>query len=166
MATDLDRVVARLRQIEAEKRAVSSDQELEAALDPFRGKGPLRVRCGKRGCSWTLSWWAFPVAGTHVVFQAHGPRKPHLQGEGIPSEQLRPQPPPPFDDWSVGHWDGMNPSPLADPSGAQQRLTFKCQKCGSAYTLTMARMIQFLAQALARNQPEIVLPHGGRRTRK
>lgn len=166
MATDLERVIERLRQIEAEEGTVSSDPELSEAIEPFRGKGPLRVRCGKRGCSRTISWWAFPAAGTHVVFQAHGPRKPHLQGEGIPPEQLGPQPPPPFDVWSVGPWDGMNPSPLADPSGAQQRLTFRCELCGSAYTLTMARMIQFLAQALARGQPEIVLPHGGRRPRK
>ena len=42
---------------------LASDEQLNAALDPFRGRGPYPVHCGVVGCNRRVSWWALPVRG-------------------------------------------------------------------------------------------------------
>lgn len=162
---DIETLLRLLRGVSKEEGDTLSDERLSAAIDPFRGKGPARVTCGKKGCSRTISWWAFPVRGSRVVFQAHGPRRASVRKDEIPPEQLRSQPPAPFDEWSIAPWDGIDPSTTADETGELQRLTFTCPRCGSNYTLTMETMIELLAEALTKRRPEVGLPRGGRRPR-
>ncbi len=194
-------VFGRLNELAKRPADVLDDPELNAALDAFRGRLPIRVECGGK-CRRKISWWGlpvrgepgwtppprsparrllgsavpavagpktgyiygvgpWPVAGARVIYTTQGPRKPNLWGPRIPAGQLRPQPPHPYDVWSVQRFAG----PLveqSDPRGLGLRHTFTCQnkKTPHTYPITNAKMLMFLVRTYANDWETITLPSG------
>jgi hypothetical protein len=62
MKLDPLRVLRRLDELAEQPADMLTDYELNAALDPFRGRMPIRVECGGK-CRRKISWWGLPVAG-------------------------------------------------------------------------------------------------------
>ena len=120
------------------------DPHLNELLQPLRGIGPFRVHCPR--CGRTFSWWAIHPTAPRVVFYDKGPRRPGVRRDVIPKSELGPQPPPPFDDWSLGPSDGIDSAVNADPTGGQRRFSFVCE-CGASYTYTMATMLRMFVEA-------------------
>jgi hypothetical protein len=56
-----------------EEEELLSNESLNAALDPFRGVGPISVHCGLEGCNRTISWWGLPVRGEPPFAHRAGP---------------------------------------------------------------------------------------------
>lgn len=135
------------------------DPALNGALDPFRGHRPLRLRCPRTGCRGTIAWVALAPADARVIFSVNGPRKGYVARTrgSIPPAQLRPQPPAPYDYWSLGPTGGTDSAQPAtrDPDDLTPlRWRFTCQRCGAPYTLTNQTMIIKLIEAMTGNARE------------
>jgi len=133
-----------------EDSAILDSPELNEGLDRLRGLGPVRVKCPK--CRATVSWWALHPAEPSVVFNSLGPRRRHLRKDQIPPDQLGPQPPKPFDDWSLGPMDGRHSAKNVDPTGGSNRWRFTCRRCGAQSTYTRATMLRMFVQWVATGQ--------------
>jgi len=59
----VNHISERLAELSDDHAAVVGDDLLCELLDPLRGKGPLRVLCGRQGCRETVSWWGLPARG-------------------------------------------------------------------------------------------------------
>ncbi len=103
-----------------------------------------------------------PVAGAMVMFGHNGPRKPNLWKNRIPANQLGPQPPFPYDVWSLPPVMPQNVM-LANPEGVRgYRKEFACLRrgCPGRYPLTNSTMLRMVVRAIANDWPEIMLPDG------
>ena len=63
MEATVNHISERLAELGNDHVAVVGDALLWELLDPLRGKGPVRVVCGRRGCNDTVSWWGLPACG-------------------------------------------------------------------------------------------------------
>lgn len=154
-------VRAVLDRLGGKEQEILEDAELNAALAPFRERPPLPLVCPKRGCSRRIVWCALHSAVPRVMFDSAGPRRGWLKRkhrqEGVPS-WLGPQPPAPYDYWSLGPSDGIDSAIISDPrgyEGAMLRWTFVCRGCNATYTLKNSALIKRLVVAIAGNEKEI-----------
>jgi hypothetical protein len=137
--------------------------DLNDSLEPFRGRPPIRLRCGARGCAGTVVWTALHPVLPLAVCDPLGPRKGMVARKRRQPEQpqwLAPQPPTPYNYWSPGSLHEYDPTTSAEahgPLGPQYRWSFKCRRCERAYTLKNETVIGLIVDSAARNVREMRL---------
>ncbi len=137
-----------------------ADPTLNAALEPFRARRPLRLRCPQAGCRRTLAWIALAPTEARVIFSVNGPRKGHVDRqnrEGTAAPNLMPQPPEPYNYWSLGPSGGVDSAQPANPPHTHSllRWNFICEKCKKPHIITNRTMLTKLLDALTGNSREV-----------
>lgn len=137
-------------------RLVVDDERLNTLLDPLRSNAPLKVVCGK--CQHRLVYLGLRAATAMVVFSEHGPN-PRVRRQAKPS-WVGPQPPEPFNYWSVNDYssgvDHPTPTDAGASPGKALRWRFACTnpRCHAHYDLTNTTLLRRFVLALARSENE------------
>ena len=152
----LDAALARLNELPDDAQLID-DQHLSELLEPFRGHRPLKMICPRTGCGGTIVWCALHPSWAFVVASKNGPRKGYvrkLNKQGPPS-WLGPQPPEPYNYWSLGPSPGGDSAtPASQGDGMHTRWSFKCRKCQRGYTVTNRTLIRRTITAITGNSRE------------
>ncbi len=159
----------RLETVADDPKRLIYDPELNALLTALRTEGPIRVVCGKRSCSQTISWWALDPEQLAMVLSAKRRKtKKESSGLGGVYEFVDPDPHP-LHGFRLSEREAMDPDQhgrkrvvLADDpnrgvTGVVTRRVFICGKCGREYPRKNETMLRDFVKAADARRREIIL---------
>ncbi|MEA2373490.1 MAG: hypothetical protein QOH12_3884 [Solirubrobacteraceae bacterium] len=109
------------------------DDELNHALGPFRGRGPIALMCANATCSRPFAWCGLDAATARVHFSLEGP--------------------------VAGRWDAADEASaaviVAMPGEPLLRWRFRCSRCQRPSLLSNSRMLALILQAHAAGRSQV-----------
>lgn len=179
-------VLAMIRDHGDDLLAVTEDDELSAALEPFREEMPRLVRCGRADCNGKVVQIAINPHSPRVMGHPSGgvsdkllakrrqvfghpepPRRyvpPELR-EAVAAQaaDLPPAPAPLYQHWSTGPRLGTDigePVDLHVFMNDRMRWIVTCRKakCGARYLVTHSELLALLVMRIVQGPGDIVLP--------